>query len=100
MSIDSTSEYADLQRNALTVSHVQGPSPVAVGVHVKGLGHPVINLMFDDGIVAKCAGCGASWSVDDRAARAQWWVCPSGCGPNPDDEAPVDPKLIARRDQA
>jgi len=97
MSIDSTSEYADRQRDALTVGHVQGPSP-RVGVHVKGLGNPVISLVFDDGIVAKCAGCGASWSVDDRAARAQWWVCPAGCRLNPDDQTPINPGLIHRQD--
>jgi hypothetical protein len=39
-----------------------------------------IDLLFDEGVIARCRACRLSWEVK----RAQfsspgWWSCPSGC---------------------
>lgn len=39
-----------------------------------------IDLLFDDGVVARCRSCRLSWEVKrSQFSSLGWWSCPSGC---------------------
>lgn len=39
-----------------------------------------IDLLFDEGVVARCRTCDLSWAVrNSHFASAGWWACPKGC---------------------
>lgn len=39
-----------------------------------------IDLLFDDGVIARCRECRLSWEVKRSNFRSPgWWSCPSGC---------------------
>ena len=41
-----------------------------------------IDLLFDDGVIARCRACSIAWPVKrSRFSSAEWWICPSGCAP-------------------
>ena len=47
-----------------------------------------IDLLFDEGIVARCRACDISWRVSrSRFSQVAWWACPRGC---PSDLATAD----------
>jgi len=41
-----------------------------------------IDLLFDDGVVARCRACDVAWRVSRGHFRHRaWWSCPGGCRP-------------------
>jgi len=39
-----------------------------------------IDLLFDEGVIARCRFCRLSWEVKRSQFSAPgWWSCPSGC---------------------
>lgn len=39
-----------------------------------------IDLLFDDGVIARCRDCRLSWQVKrSQFSSPGWWSCPSGC---------------------
>ena len=39
-----------------------------------------IDLLFDDGVIARCRECRLSWEVKRSHFSAPgWWSCPNGC---------------------
>jgi hypothetical protein len=39
-----------------------------------------LDLLFDDGVVAKCRVCSVRWRVSrSQYSTPGWWSCPSGC---------------------
>jgi hypothetical protein len=45
-----------------------------------------LDLLFDDGVVARCRVCRLSWRVSrSQFSSPGWWSCPGGCrqGPHP-----------------
>ena len=39
-----------------------------------------IDLLFDEGVIARCRVCRLSWEVKRaQFASPGWWSCPSGC---------------------
>ncbi len=41
-----------------------------------------IDLLFDEGVVARCRTCDLSWAVRNaHFSSPGWWACPKGCQP-------------------
>jgi hypothetical protein len=39
-----------------------------------------IDLLFDDGVIARCRACRLSWEVKrSQFSALGWWSCPNGC---------------------
>lgn len=51
--------------------------------HSVSLPDLAIDLLFDQGVVARCRECGLSWEVKrTQFSLPGWWTCPSGCSPS------------------
>jgi hypothetical protein len=53
------------------------------GIEIVHLPDQGIDLLFDDGVVARCRACELSWTVRNaHFTSAGWWSCPKGCKPS------------------
>ena len=51
--------------------------------HSVSLPDLALDLLFDQGVFARCRECGLSWEVKrTNFSMPGWWSCPSGCRPS------------------
>jgi hypothetical protein len=73
------SKAADKQRLAPILAGVKDLLRGQASVELPREG---IDLLFEEGVVARCRVCELAWAVrNSQFSSPAWWACPRGCQP-------------------